>query len=120
MAYGIRTFGVGAIVNPEPLGGCIVNKFIGRGQFRAWLDAVASVEGATLSPGGVALLMGVARPSVNDMIERGYLECFGYWETEGQRAYTYMEITLSSVQAHENSGRVKRRPVRDMVDNVIR
>lgn len=67
--------------------------FRGRNQFQSYLQAVESVEGGTVSPGGAALIMGFSREGVWDMIRRGAVRSWTFYEDWSARP-DYVEVSI--------------------------
>ena len=84
-----------------------VTEFRGRQAFHAWLEAVDQVEGGTISPGGGAQLLGYTRQAIHNLITRGHVRAWVFYEDRVKPA-TYIEIAVRDLLAHGvRTGRIR-------------
>lgn len=77
------------------MSGVKVHIYKGRERFHAYLDAVRSYEGATVSPGGAAAILGVTRQRIHQLMKAGRLESWLFYDGERGNRPSYCEISVA-------------------------
>lgn len=87
-----------------------VTKFKGRENFQAYMDALAQVDGGTISPGGAAALLRLTRQGVDRLIDSGHLRVWEFYEGAWLPRVAYREISVRDlVRYGVRSGRIRSR-----------
>lgn len=72
----------------------VYREFIGRDQKQMFFDSVQAIPGGGISPGGAAILLGVTRQQIGNLVYRnGQIRAWIYRESAAQQAH-YIEIAV--------------------------
>jgi hypothetical protein len=75
----------------------VADEFIGREQKKLFWDSMNAIPGGGISPGGAAILLGVSRQRVADLIyTHPEVRAWVYRERPGQQA-VYIEISITDL-----------------------